>query len=153
EGLFMRRGPLEARVTTAARAFLGREQPAVFAFTNRSRRELTLQYLPVTPAGFEVQQQPRRARAAAGGLAEDSLSVLPVRLGPQTWPALPVRVLGPLRLAWWSLSLEPRQQTVIAPDAGGTPARLRGISGGTRPRAVAGVGAELHQLRDYVRGD
>ena len=153
EGLFMRRGPLEARVTTASRAFLGREQPAVFAFANRSGRELMLQYLPVTPAGFEVQQQPRRARAAAHGLAEDSLSLLPVRLGPQSWPALPVRVLGPLRLAWWSLALEPRQHTVIAPDAGGTPARLRGLGGGTRPRAVAGVGAELHQLRDYVRGD
>jgi len=153
EGLFMRRGPLEARVTTAARAFLGREQHAVFAFDNHSGRELTLQYLPATPAGFEAPQRPRRARAPARGVAEDSLSLLPVRLGPQSWPAVPVRALGPLGLAWWSLILETRQHGVIAPDAGSAPARLRGLSGGTRPRALAGAGAELHQLRGYVRGD
>jgi uncharacterized protein (DUF58 family) len=153
EGLFMRREPLEARVTTASRAFLGREQRAVFAFANQSRRELTLQYLPVTPAGFEARQRPRTVRAPARGVAEDSLGLLPVRLGPQSWPALAVRVLGPLGLAWWSLSLETRQHTVIAPDAGRAPVRLRGLSAGRRPRAVAGAGAELHQLRDYVRGD
>lgn len=153
EGLFMRREPLEARVMTASRAFLGREQRAVFAFANHSGRELTLQYLPETPAGFEVQQRPRTVRAPARGAAEDPLGLLPVRLGPQSWPALAVRVRGPLGLAWWSLSLETRQHTVIAPDAGRTPVRLRGLSVGRRPRAVAGAGAELHQLRDYVRGD
>lgn len=153
EGLFMRRGPLAARVTTAPRAFLGREQCAIFAFDNRSGRELTLQYLPAMPAGFEAPQRPRRARAPARGVAEDSLSLLPVRLGPQSWPAVPVRALGPLGLAWWSLILETRQHSVIAPDAGSTPVRLPGLSGGTRPRAVAGAGAELHQLREYVRGD
>src|SRR5207244_2832953 len=31
--------------------------------------------------------------------------------------------------------------------------RPRGLAGGARPRRVAGAGAELHQLRGYVRGD
>ena len=153
EGLFIRRRPLAARIMTAPRAFLGREQRATFAFTNHSGRELALQYLPVTPSGFEAPPEPRSVRSPAHGTAEDSLSLLPVRLGPQSWPAVPVRVLGPLGLAWWSLALQAQAHTVVAPDALRTPVRLRGLTTGARPRAIAGAGAELHQLRDYVRGD
>lgn len=153
EGLFVRRQPLEARVTTAPRAFLGREQRATFAFTNRSGRELALQYLPATPAGLEAPQEPRSVRAPAHGTAEDSISLLPVRLGPHSWPAVPVRMLGPLGLAWWSLTLPAREQVVVTADALHVPVRLRGLTTGARPRAIAGAGAELHQLRDYVRGD
>jgi uncharacterized protein (DUF58 family) len=132
EGLFMRGRPLAARVIVPPRVFLGREQRAIFAFANRSARPLSLQYLPATPAGFEGTGTPRGAQAPAHGT---------------------VRVLGPLRLAWWSLILPAQQHTVIAPDALGTPGRLRGLGGGARPRAAAGAGAELHQLREYVRGD
>jgi uncharacterized protein (DUF58 family) len=153
EGLFVRRRPLEARVTTAQRAFLGRAQPATFAFANSSGRELALEYLPATPAGFEAVEEPRGVRAPAHATAEDSISILPVRLGKQSWPAVPVRVRGPLGLAWWSLALPAQQLTVIAPDALRTPGRLRGLTRGARPRAIAGAGAELHQLREYVRGD
>jgi uncharacterized protein (DUF58 family) len=153
EGLFIRRRPLAARIMTAPRAFLGREQRATFAFTNHSGRELALQYLPVTPSGFEAPPEPRSVRSPAHGTAEDSLSLLPVRLGPQSWPAVPVRVLGPLGLAWWSLALHAQAHTVVAPDALRAPVRLRGLSTGARPRAIAGAGAELHQLRDYVPGD
>ena len=153
EGLFVRGRPLAAQVILPARAFLGREQRAIFAFTNRSARALSLQYLPATPAGFEGTGTARSAQAPAHGTAEDPLSLLPVRLGPQSWPPLPVRVLGPLRLAWWPVTLPAQQHTLIAPDALGTPVRLRGLGGGARPRAVTGAGAELHQLREYVRGD
>ena len=156
EGLFMRGQPLAAQVILPPRAFLGREQRAIFAFANRSARALSLQYLPATPAGFEgvgATGIPRSAQAPAHGSAEDALSLLPVRLGPQSWPPLPVRVLGPLRLAWWPVTLPAQQHTLIAPDALGTRVRLRGLGGGARPRAVAGAGAELHQLREYVRGD
>jgi uncharacterized protein (DUF58 family) len=153
EGIFIRRRPLEAQVVTAPRAFLGRGQSATYAFTNRSGRELALQYYPATPAGFEVLPELRSLRVPARGVAEDAVSVLPVRLGRQGWPALAVRALGPLGLAWWSLLLQARQDTVVAPDALRIPVRLRGLSAGARPRAIAGSGAELHQLREYVRGD
>jgi uncharacterized protein (DUF58 family) len=58
-----------------------------------------------------------------------------------------------LGLAWWSLALQAQAHTVVAPDALRAPVRLRGLTTGARPRAVAGAGAELHQLRDYMRGD
>src|SRR6202521_5380913 len=131
EGWFVRRMPVEARLATAPRAFLG----------------------PPTPAGFDPLVQVRRVSAPAHATVQDPVTLLPVRLGPQAWPALPARVLGPLRLAWWTCALHPEQRLVVAPDALRTRVRPRGLAGGVRPRRVAGAGAELHQLRGYVRGD
>src|SRR5688572_11062397 len=53
EGVLVRRTLIEPRIETSASAFLGREQPASFAFANASDRKVTLQYVPATPAGFE----------------------------------------------------------------------------------------------------
>jgi uncharacterized protein (DUF58 family) len=105
------------------------------------------------PPGFESAGAVRRVTAPARGVAEERLTLLPVRLGPQAWPPLPARVLGPLSLAWWSLSLDPAARIAVAPDTLGPRQRLRGLGGGSRPRRLAGAGAELYQLRDYVHGD
>ena len=153
EGLFMRRVPIGASLELAPRMFLGRPQPAAFVFENRSARALEVEYAPATPAGFEALGEPRRVCAPPHGLTQDPVTLLPVRLGPQTWPPLPARVLGPLALARWDATLQPRQRTVVAPDALRTPARARGLAGGARARRTAGAGAELFQLRAYVRGD
>src|ERR1700726_1548097 len=53
EALFIRRGGIRADVDTDARASLGREQRAAFTFHNDSSRALTIEFAPVTPAGFE----------------------------------------------------------------------------------------------------
>ncbi|HYB31934.1 MAG TPA: DUF58 domain-containing protein [Steroidobacteraceae bacterium] len=153
EGLFMRRAPLEVRLVTAPRALLGRPQPAAFVFANRCARSLAVQYVPATPPGFEPLPQLRRVLAPAHGTARDALTLLPVRLGPQAWPTLPARVLGPLALAWWGCPLEPAQRLLVAPDALSARVPARGLAGGARPRRMAGAGAELHQLRGYARGD
>ena len=153
EGALVRRSAPEARVLLPDRSFLGRPQPAAFAFTNRSGRELSLEYAPATPAGFEPLNEVRRVRAPARAEAQDAVTLLPVRLGPQSWPALPARQLGPFALAWWNLTLRPVREVLIAPDAWRGQARPRGMAGGARPRRVVGAGAELHQLREYVRGD
>ena len=153
EGWFVARLPLEAQLASAPRAFLGRPQPAAFVFTNGSRRPLTVQYAPAVPSGFEPPARVRRVEAPARGTVRDAMTLLPVRLGPQPWPALPARVLGPLQLAWWTRALDPRSGIVVAPDALRAPVRPRGLVGGARPRRVAGAGAELHQLRDYAPGD
>jgi uncharacterized protein (DUF58 family) len=153
EGWFVARLPLEAQLASAPRAFLGRPQPAAFVFTNGSRRPLAVQYAPAVPSGFEPPARVRRVEAPARGTVRDAMTLLPVRLGPQPWPALPARVLGPLQLAWWTRALDPRSRIVVAPDALRAPVRPRGLVGGARPRRVAGAGAELHQLRDYAPGD
>jgi len=153
ESYISRRRPLTVRLRSAPRALLGAPQQACFVFENPARRRLTLEYVPAMPPGFEAPSESRRVTAPARGAAEDPMTLLPVRLGPQRWPLLPARVLGPLALAWWSVPLDPQARLTVAPDTLGPRQRLRGLSGGARPRRLSGAGAELYQLRDYVRGD
>jgi len=153
EGWVVRRMPLAVRLATARRAFLGRPHAAAFVFDNAFARPLAVEYAPALPTGFEPLGQVRRVTAPAHTTVRDPVTLSPVRLGPQVWPALPARVLGPLRLAWWTCALHPEQRLIVAPDALRTGVRPRGLAGGARPRRLAGAGAELHQLRDYAQGD
>lgn len=154
EGLWMQRIRLEAALEVASRLFLGRAEPAAFVFRHGSGRRLTVEYAPAAPPAFLPLGPPRRLRFSRGGAARDAMELVPVRLGPQRWPALPARVLGRLGLAWWSRELEVGRELRIAPDtlrAGGR--RPSGVLAGQRARRVAGAGSELYQLRAYVPGD
>src|ERR1700761_4892232 len=53
EGLFIRRAVVTAGVETAARALLGREQAAWFAFHNATTRPIAVEYAPVVPEGID----------------------------------------------------------------------------------------------------
>jgi len=154
EGAVLRRTSIVAGVDTAPRAFLGREQPAVFTFRNESARPVKLEFAPVLPDGFDPLASVRRVVAPAHGTVRDRFALLPVRLGTQSWRALPSRLLGPLGLAWWSRDLRPVSQISVVPDTLHTGvAQPRGNPSGPRTRRVAGAGAELHQLRGYRYGD
>jgi uncharacterized protein (DUF58 family) len=155
EGFFIRTAVVTAEVETAHRAFLGREQSAVFAFHNDSSRALSVLYAPVTPAGVEpVSDTTREVVTPAGGVSRDPFTLLAMRLGPQTWPVVPARLRGPLGLAWWSRDLQPSLRIAVAPDTLQTiRGRPRGNPARARPRRVIGAGSELHQLRGYVQGD
>jgi uncharacterized protein (DUF58 family) len=153
EALYLRRVRLTAQLSTAPRAFLGRTQPAALVLANAAGRAVTVEYAPAVPAGFEPLTRVRRLTAPARGAARDPFTLTPMRLGPQRWPQLPARVLGPLRLAWWTRALEPAERVRVAPDTLRRALRPRGLPGGTRTRRVTGAGAELHQLRAYVPGD
>jgi uncharacterized protein (DUF58 family) len=155
EGLFIRRAVLTAEVETAARAFLGREQGAAFAFHNGTTRPIVLEYAPVMPTGVEsVGMATRTVIAPPGDVQRDPFTLLAIRLGPQSWPVVPARLLGPLRLAWWSRELQPSLRMAVAPDTLRTVrSRPRGNPAGSRSRRVIGAGSELHQLRAYIQGD
>ena len=155
EGLYTAKATVTAQIETSARAFLGREQSAAFAFHNGTSRAITVEYAPVMPIGVEpVSNTTRKVVAPAGAVERDPFTLLAVRMGPQTWPVVPARLLGPLGLAWWSRDLQPSLRLAVAPDtlirARGRP---RGNPAGARPRRVIGAGSELHQLRSYVQGD
>ena len=154
ESVEARRTRLVADVETAPRAFLGREQPAAFVFRNPSSRAISIEYAPALPEGFDPLTRLRKVIAPARGVGRDSFSLLPVRLGAQTWPALASRVLGALGLAWWSRELHPSSPVSIAPDTlRVNAAQPRGNPTGPRSRRAVGAGVELHQLRDYQYGD
>jgi uncharacterized protein (DUF58 family) len=154
EGLFMRRTVLRADLETPPRAFLGRQQPASFIFENHGVHALDIEYAPLVPPGFEGPGAPRSLSIGARSVARDGLALLPVHLGAQSWPAIPLRILGRFGLVWWAGKRPIERRIVVAPDtlrAAGT--RPRGAPAGLRPRRVSGAGAELHQLRAYVPGD
>lgn len=135
------------------RAYLGQAVEAAFRFANRTPRPLALEYVPLAPAGFAAHTEVHRIVAPARGSVADAVRLLPVRLGPQSWPALPARLRGPVALAWWSRRLTVAAEVVIAPDALRRAVHARGLGGGARARRVVGAGSELHQLRGYLPGD
>lgn len=153
DSLFVRRLRPQVRLDTPVPAFLGRPQSAVFVFTNPAARALSLEYAPVTPAGFESEPAVRRLTVPARAVLQDPLPLLPVQLGPQHWPPLPARLRGPLALAWWNATLQPQGRCVVAPDTLRGTERVRGFAAGARARRTAGAGQELYQLRAYTRGD
>ena len=154
ESVIAFRATIVADVETAPRAFLGREQAAAFTFRNESARAFAVEYVPVLPEGFEALTQVRRVVAPARGVGSDSFRLLPVRLGAQSWPVLPARLLGPLGLAWWSREFYPSSPVSVAPDTLRVgAAQPRGNPSGPRSRRAVGAGAELHQLRGYRYGD
>src|SRR6202021_1078779 len=91
-------------------------QAAAFTFQNESSRSFAVEYAPVLPEGFDALTGVRRVVAPARGVGRDAFSLLPVRLGAQSWPMLPARLLGPLGLAWWSRELRPSGSISVAPD-------------------------------------
>jgi uncharacterized protein (DUF58 family) len=116
ESVVVRRTMIVAAVETAPRAFLGREQPAAFTFRNDSARAIALEFVPVLPEGFDSLTCIRRVIVPARGMGRDSFTLLPIRLGAQSWAPLPARLLGPLGLSWWSRELQPSSQVSIVPD-------------------------------------
>jgi uncharacterized protein (DUF58 family) len=107
EGVLVRRTIIHADIETSTRALLGREQAAVYAFRNDSRRNVKIQFATAAPAGLQAVEQVRVVEAPRGGSGRDSVSLLPVRLGAPPWPPIPARILGRFGLAWWGRSLEP----------------------------------------------
>jgi uncharacterized protein (DUF58 family) len=155
ESVVSRRTAIVAGIETASRAFLGRQQPATFTFQNGSSRPVTLEFAPVLPEGFDPLAQLRNVVAPPHGIGRDPFTLVPVRLGKQSWRVLPARLLGRLGLAWWPRELHPSSSHVsVVPDTLGVGgAQPRGNPSGPRIRRVPGAGAELHQLRGYRYGD
>jgi uncharacterized protein (DUF58 family) len=154
ESFLMRRVIFSADVETAARATLGRQQGAAFIFRNDSNRAVQIEYAPAMPAGFEPLTVTRFLSVPGSGGTRDPIALLPLRLGSQRWPALPVRFLGAAGLAWWPRELPVARIIQVAPESMKLArARPRGQRTGLRSRRALGAGSELYQLRAYTRGD
>lgn len=155
-----RRSRVTARWLGGERLFLGRPERLRLELANRSGRALSVQLAPALPPGL------RREDAAAAGsgilavrLARDghetvTVGLRPIELGEHRWPALPIRIRGPLHLAWWSRSLAMGETLHVAPDTLGTHAVTSGTATvGAAGRTTLGAGLELDRLRPYRPGD
>lgn len=176
EFLAVRGHRVHARWRSAGRLFLGRPETLELELGGEPGRRLTLRALPVLPDGISPADvpaadisagggfgdgsddrdalEPIELRVSPGGCAAAGVGVRPLRLGTHAWPTLPVRVLGPLGLAWWSRTVDPRTTSIVLPDTLGRRSVAAGSAeAGTAPRPRVGSGRELHQLREYRPGD
>lgn len=154
ESLQSSRAALQVRIEGPGVLLLGRLERLQFIVTHACHHDTPLQFAPVVPAGFAALGEPVTLMLSASMPLIFTREVTPVRLGQHTWPAIPVRLAGRLRLAWWSARLAPACVLAVAPDlrSAGV-ARVRGTQAGANARLRPGSGAELLQLRDYRRGD
>jgi uncharacterized protein (DUF58 family) len=156
-----------ARWRSAEQLFLGRAETVALELRNTSGRPMTLHTLPVLPDGImELEtatanppdgggpSEGRELRVAARGSVETLVTVRPVKLGRHRWPPVPVRVLGPMGLAWWSRNVHAGAESSVRPDTLGRRALVTGSAElGSAARSRLGGGHELHQLREYRQGD
>jgi uncharacterized protein (DUF58 family) len=142
------------RMDLGERLKLGRASPGAFAFQHNRRRELVLQYVRVLPPALRQAAEVRSISLAPEEETLDAAELLPLRLGAGRFGDVPARLLGRLRLAWWTRSLAQDAGFRVAPDSLPRGARpIAGEAAGETPRRLPGAGMELLQLRDYVSGD
>ena len=167
EFLTVRKRAVSASWRSAERLFLGRVDSLELELGNPSRRALTLRTLPLLPDGIADADEPeplessdrapveaRELRLPAYGAARTQVAVRAITLGTHEWPLLPVRVLGPLGLAWWSRKVGTGAHSTVLPDTLGRRAAIIGSAeAGAAPQPRLGGGHELHQLREYQSGD
>jgi uncharacterized protein (DUF58 family) len=154
EAFYMRGTRLDAHVQVDARLKLGVRTAGAFAFAHNRDRDLTLQYARVLPVALRQSADVRTVVLPPAEEFRDPAELLPLRLGAARFGAVPARLLGRFRLAWWSRELAQDRPFTVAPDSVPRGARpIAGESAGETPRRLPGTGVELLQLRDYVDGD
>lgn len=174
EFLAVRRHPVGAAWQDARRLFLGRAETLELELRSESGRALEVRTWPVLPRGIDEaalsfaatscmdaspgthtdRTEEIALRIPPRGAAHAAVTIRPLELGSHAWPALPVRVLGPVGLAWWSRKVDPKTTSVVLPDTLGRRAIVTGSAEvGSTPRSRVGGGHELHQLREYRPGD
>jgi uncharacterized protein (DUF58 family) len=154
EASYLRGTRLALHMGVAARLKLGVRAEGAFVFAHNRRRDLTLQYARVLPAALRQSTDVHTVVLPPEAELRDPAELLPLGLGAGRFGAVPARLLGRFRLAWWSRDLPQDQPFTVAPDSVPRGARpIAGESAGETPRRLPGAGVELLQLRDYVSGD
>jgi uncharacterized protein (DUF58 family) len=117
-------------------------------------RTLTVMLAPHPPAGLDVLTKVRTVQVAANEGAVIDLPAIARRLGEIRWPAQPVRVAGPLGLAWWSQRIADEACSTVVPAMLDLTETAAGATlSGARISHAIGPGAQVEQLRDYRPGD
>ena len=140
--------------TSAKPLRLGRRETLTIAFVNEEPGALRIEFTPHLPAEINASTAARSVRVPE--CAEHSVTVeaQAVALGKLPWRTLPVRVRGPLGLAWWRKPQALDAELLVLPDAlSGTTLLGNAPTGVGRRAAPGGGGQELDRLRGYLPGD
>lgn len=154
EAWYLRGTQVSVRMRLEPRMKLGRAAHGAYAFEHNRGLDLQLQYARALPPALRQSPEVRELSVPPGEELRDEFAVMPLRLGASRFGAVSARLLGRLRLAWWSRALPQDAPFTVAPDSLPRGARpIAGESAGETPRRLPGVGVELLQLRDYTSGD
>lgn len=147
-------GALAVAVPEAPPLRLGRRSVVAASIVNNGAQALEIRYALDLPEALDVSKETQALRLEAARATDASFALLPLSLGDQPWSRLPLRILGPLRLAWWPASLPVGATLRVLPDALSSHDRTSGLVGrGSTAERRQGSGQELHHLRDYRPGD
>lgn len=133
---------------------LGRTEARMLTLTNGQPRPLQAAYAVVAPVELEAARHTRHALLPAGGSDQSPIAMRAVRLGHAAWGQLPLRVRGPLGLAWWPKPQQLAAAFDVVPDTlGPVPAPAALGAPGSVPAERHARGRELDHLRAYLPGD
>lgn len=117
-------------------------------------RTLTVMLAPTLPECVDGATLIRTVQVPANDGAAIELPAVSRRLGKVHWPPQPVRIAGPLGLAWWSCKLLGNGSSTIVPAMLSLKEAAVGAAlAGSRISHTVGPGAQVEQLRDYRSGD
>lgn len=154
ESLVALRAQISLSIQAPAQWILGRAATVQLGFTQQLRRSVQIEFAPAAPLPFRLDPAIRPVTIPAGEAAAAPLVATPRSLGRYTWPAIRIRVAGPLGLAWWSKQLKSECAVSVVTDLLRDAGQVQGLdTAGSRGSATLGAGVELKQLRAYQPGD
>ncbi|HEY5809518.1 MAG TPA: DUF58 domain-containing protein [Povalibacter sp.] len=154
EGWNATRAKLSLTIEPGQRGILGRTESLQLSLQHQLHRDAVVELAPDAPALVEVDPTVQVLVAPSGAPVHTHLRITPRRLGEHTWPAIRVRIAGPLGLAWWPTRLATDFSLRVMPELLRDDSRhLGAVSTGAKPRHTTGAGSEVLQLRDYRSGD
>jgi uncharacterized protein (DUF58 family) len=143
-----------ATLGAGVHGILGRPGLLHLELTHGSQRDLVVQLAPDAPAAVHADTSIRTLVIPANAATRIEQKITPRQLGEHQWPPLRARIAGALGLAWWPRKLATDFRLRVVPEVlHSAQSRTGAVNTGTRPRQVAGSGAEVLQLRDYRTGD
>lgn len=154
EWVRVRETTIGVALTSKPRLRLGRQSDLTLTFINPSPTPQKVIFAAELPEALEVSSAERRATVSPSAEKSVSIAVLPVDVGHHVWRRIPMRVLGPIGLGYWSHNVGMDTDIQIIPDLLGAETRPAGLAQtGAASRQRAGSGQELHHLRPYRPGD
>lgn len=154
EGWMTMRADLRVAIAPGQHSILGSPTTLQLQLTHGWSRNTLVEVAPDAPAVVETDSIIQVLSVPPGDATTMRWSITARRLGEHPWPAIRVRMAGPLGLAWWPRRLAADFRLRVMPELLRDGSQRAGaITTGARARQVAGSGSEILQLRAYRAGD
>ncbi|HEY2682574.1 MAG TPA: DUF58 domain-containing protein [Steroidobacteraceae bacterium] len=154
EHWMLSRARWRVQLDAPAKIYLGRETRVELSLAHALARRLDVEVSPTAPSFVAMDPRIEALRIEPEHTGSFVLTVTGTRLGEFAWPETPLRVAGPLGLAWWPREVSCGCSIRVMPDLLRSEDEAKSVAAiGASPAVQAGGGAEVLRLRDYREGD